>query len=99
MSVVMWWVQEPVCGAATRDVLSSDEDGAVIRWERTAGAWVEHAPVCVGLPALAAWWAAGVIAPASPEDGDRLRVHQLLASVATPAHPWQTPDAGQSTAA
>ncbi len=90
MAAVMWVVQAQVdvIGANRGDVLTSCECGGVTRWSRSAQAWTEHAPVDAGLSLLDALWAAGLISPASVEDGERLRVHQLLLECRQSRLPW-----------
>ncbi len=88
---VMWCVRADVdaIGVRAGDFLSSYECGRAVAWLRRPLHWQECEPADVGLDAIAGWWAAGLIAPASLEDGDVFRSHELLHAVtAAPRHPW-----------
>ncbi len=80
MQAVLWHVQAPLwdLDAVPGDAVSTYEWGDAVRWRLVDDEWDKHVTEGVSVDTIAAWWAAGVIVPASPQDADRARVHQLL---------------------
>lgn len=78
------WIVRTALGlipAQPGDVLVTHEDGGARVYQRDKQGWEPSSDHEIGLPVIGAWSALTAITPATPEDGDRFRVQQLLAEM------------------
>ncbi len=77
---VIWWATRAIPGFPVigGDVLATREWGGAYVWRKIDADWKETGEINAGFAMISAWWSAGLIAPATVEDGDRFLVHRLF---------------------